>query len=52
MVFSDMHYGENPWDSWGPEQDKNSTILARKVLKEHPDYVYVLLGVDMAWRLT
>ncbi|KAF8579654.1 Metallo-dependent phosphatase [Ramaria rubella] len=40
MVFSDMHYGENPWDSWGPEQDKNSTILMKKVLKdENPDYV-------------
>ncbi|KIJ35245.1 hypothetical protein M422DRAFT_262414 [Sphaerobolus stellatus SS14] len=39
MVFSDMHYGENPWDSWGPEQDKNSTILMKKVLQEKPDYV-------------
>ena len=40
MVFSDLHYGENPWDVWGPIQDKNSTILMKKVLKdEHPDYV-------------
>ncbi|KAF8526589.1 Metallo-dependent phosphatase, partial [Hysterangium stoloniferum] len=39
MVFSDLHYGENPWDVWGPEQDKNSTILMRKVLEENPDYV-------------
>jgi hypothetical protein len=42
MVFSDLHYGENPWDDWGPIQDKNSTILMKKVLgDEHPDYVYV-----------
>lgn len=41
MVFSDLHYGENPWDVWGPEQDKNSTILMKTVLKEEPDYVYV-----------
>jgi len=39
MVFSDIHFGENPWDDWGPEQDKNSTILMKKVLKEEPDYV-------------
>jgi len=39
MVFSDLHYGENPWDVWGPEQDKNSTILMKKVLQEKPDYV-------------
>ena len=39
-VFSDLHYGENPWDVWGPIQDKNSTILMTKVLEdEKPDYV-------------
>ncbi len=42
-VFSDLHYGENPWDSWGPEQDVNSTILINTVLAdEKPDYVYAL----------
>lgn len=42
-VFSDLHYGENPWDVWGPEQDKNSSILMKKVLEdEKPDYVYVI----------
>jgi hypothetical protein len=40
-VFSDLHFGENP-DSWGPEQDANSTRLMRAVLAdEHPDYAYV-----------
>ncbi|KAF5346666.1 hypothetical protein D9758_013215 [Tetrapyrgos nigripes] len=39
-VFSDQHYGENPWDWWGPEQDANSTRLMKRVLPdEKPDYV-------------
>ncbi|KAG5647074.1 hypothetical protein DXG03_001444 [Asterophora parasitica] len=39
-VFSDLHFGENPWDSWGPEQDRNSTRLMKTVLAdEKPDYV-------------
>jgi hypothetical protein len=41
-VFSDLHYGENPWEDWGPEQDRNSTRLMRRVLKEEkPDFVCV-----------
>ncbi|KAH9918748.1 Metallo-dependent phosphatase [Epithele typhae] len=39
-VFSDLHYGENPWDDWGPIQDINSTTLMNTVLSsEAPDYV-------------
>ncbi|KAI1798381.1 Metallo-dependent phosphatase [Ganoderma leucocontextum] len=39
-VFSDLHYGENPWDDWGPQQDFNSTRLMNAVLtSEKPDYV-------------
>ncbi|KAG1743458.1 Metallo-dependent phosphatase-like protein [Suillus lakei] len=39
-VFSDLHYGENPWDEWGPQQDVNSARLMRTVLAdEKPDYV-------------
>lgn len=39
-IFSDLHFGENPWDDWGPEQDVNSTRLMRTVLSdEKPDYV-------------
>ena len=30
LVMSDLHFGENPWDAWGPEQDKNSTILVSR----------------------
>ena len=27
LVMSDLHFGENPWDVWGPEQDRKSIIL-------------------------
>ena len=41
-VFSDLHFGENPWDSWGPQQDVNSIQLMNTVLtSEKPDYVSV-----------
>ncbi|KXN84652.1 putative inactive purple acid phosphatase 16, partial [Leucoagaricus sp. SymC.cos] len=41
-VFSDLHYGENPWDWWGPVQDSNSTRVMKRVLKdEKPDYVVI-----------
>ncbi|KAI3615490.1 calcineurin-like phosphoesterase [Moniliophthora roreri] len=38
-VFSDLHFGENPWDTWGPEHDANSVKLMKSVLQdEKPDY--------------
>ncbi|KAJ3561375.1 hypothetical protein NP233_g10228 [Leucocoprinus birnbaumii] len=41
-VFSDLHFGENPWDWWGPEHDLNSTKLMKRVLKdEKPDYAVI-----------
>ncbi|KAF9224759.1 Metallo-dependent phosphatase [Gyrodon lividus] len=41
-IFSDVHFGENPWDSWGPEQDINTTALMRSLLDiERPDYVVI-----------
>jgi hypothetical protein len=46
-VFSDLHFGENPWN-WGPEQDSNSTRLMRAVLQsEKPDYVYVVVAFSL-----
>lgn len=43
IIFSDLHFGENPWDTWGPQQDFNSTRLMRAVLSsDKPDYVYVM----------
>jgi hypothetical protein len=42
-VFSDLHFGENPWDAWGPQQDVDSLLLMRTVLSsENPDYVHVI----------
>ncbi|KAI0746576.1 Metallo-dependent phosphatase [Daedaleopsis nitida] len=39
-VFSDIHFGENPWDDWGPQHDANSLALMNTVLpSENPDYV-------------
>ncbi|KAI0088747.1 Metallo-dependent phosphatase [Irpex rosettiformis] len=39
-VFSDLHYGENAWDVWGPQQDVNSSKLMKRVLAdEKPDFV-------------
>ncbi|KAG9307965.1 Metallo-dependent phosphatase [Chiua virens] len=41
-IFSDIHFGENPWDVWGPEQDVNTTALMEKMLNiEMPDYVVI-----------
>lgn len=49
-IFSDVHFGENPWDWWGPEQDIKTNALMETLLNiEIPDYVYgpvscVLIG--------
>ncbi|KDR72673.1 hypothetical protein GALMADRAFT_142967 [Galerina marginata CBS 339.88] len=41
-VFSDLHFGENPWDSWGPQQDVDSLALMNTVLAdEKPDFVVI-----------
>ncbi|KIJ63787.1 hypothetical protein HYDPIDRAFT_133633 [Hydnomerulius pinastri MD-312] len=41
-VFSDLHYGENPWDWWGTEHDANSTRLITNMLAaENPSYVVI-----------
>ena len=44
-IFSDLHFGENPWDDWGPKQDASSIKLMNTVLSdEKPDYVCVSLA--------
>ncbi|KAG8970588.1 hypothetical protein FRC05_000524 [Tulasnella sp. 425] len=41
-VFSDLHFGENPWDDWGPEQDRKSLIVMNDMLDlEQPDFVAI-----------
>lgn len=52
-MFSDLHFGENPWDDWGPVQDINSLRLMRTVLSsEKPDFVYVSLMAYIALRVS
>ncbi|KAJ3510663.1 hypothetical protein NMY22_g15909 [Coprinellus aureogranulatus] len=41
-VFSDLHFGENPWDWWGPLADIRSINLMNRVLgDEKPDYAVI-----------
>eukprot|EP00271_Cylindrocystis_brebissonii_P018622 TRINITY_DN5379_c0_g2_i1.p1 TRINITY_DN5379_c0_g2~~TRINITY_DN5379_c0_g2_i1.p1 ORF type:complete len:387 (+),score=53.03 TRINITY_DN5379_c0_g2_i1:112-1272(+) len=43
VIFSDLHFGENPWDVWGPEQDRKSLGVMGTILDtEHPDFVIFL----------
>ncbi|KAK8150544.1 hypothetical protein G3M48_001119 [Beauveria asiatica] len=39
-VFEDLHFGENAWDSWGPQQDINSVKVINSIL----DQLVVLNG--------
>jgi predicted phosphodiesterase len=48
-IFTDLHYGENAWEAWGPEQDANSTIVQSFLLDNHsPDFVIYLGDVITA----
>ncbi|KAL4868461.1 hypothetical protein BDV12DRAFT_209261 [Aspergillus spectabilis] len=39
-IFEDLHFGENAWDSWGPENDlKSVTVINRILDAESPDLV-------------
>jgi len=38
--FTDVHYGEGESESWGPEQDRQSTNCMKAILEmEEPDFV-------------
>ncbi|KAI6781898.1 uncharacterized protein J7T54_005108 [Emericellopsis cladophorae] len=43
-IFEDLHFGENYWDSWGPQQDINSVKVLQKVLDSDPPDLVVLNG--------
>lgn len=48
-LFSDLHFGENAWTDWGPQQDVNSVKVMSCVLdKENPDFVIYLGDVITA----
>jgi len=34
-IFADLHYGENAWEAWGPQQDINSTAVQSFLLDHH-----------------
>lgn len=42
-LFADLHYGENAWTDWGPQQDVNSGKVMSTILdQEVPDFVIYL----------
>jgi len=43
-IFEDQHFGENAWDSWGPQQDINSVKVINKVLDKESPGLVVLNG--------
>ncbi|KXT10105.1 hypothetical protein AC579_9709 [Pseudocercospora musae] len=43
-VFADLHFGENAWDPWGPEQDANSVLVMNRVLDAENQQLVVLNG--------
>ncbi|KAF9525412.1 Metallo-dependent phosphatase-like protein [Crepidotus variabilis] len=41
-VFSDLHFGENPWEAWGPQHDAASVQLFHDILgTESPDFAVI-----------
>ncbi|XP_051138584.1 probable inactive purple acid phosphatase 16 isoform X2 [Andrographis paniculata] len=48
-VFADLHFGEDAWTAWGPQQDLDSVRVMSTVLdQEHPDFVIYLGDVITA----
>lgn len=43
-IFEDLHFGENYWDSWGPQQDVNSVRVLNEVLDRENPQLVVLNG--------
>ncbi|KAK4068943.1 hypothetical protein Trihar35433_5522 [Trichoderma harzianum] len=43
-IFEDLHFGENAWDTWGPQQDINSVKVINKVLDKESPGLVVLNG--------
>ncbi|KAK9062203.1 hypothetical protein SSX86_019389 [Deinandra increscens subsp. villosa] len=48
-LFADLHFGENAWSDWGPQQDLNSVKVMSTILDiESPDFVVYLGDVITA----
>ncbi|KAI2780227.1 Metallo-dependent phosphatase [Daldinia loculata] len=43
-IFEDLHFGENAWDQWGPQQDINSVKVINKILEAESPGLVVLNG--------
>ncbi|KAK3936700.1 Metallophosphoesterase [Diplogelasinospora grovesii] len=46
-IFEDLHFGENAWDSWGPQQDINSVKVLDQILDSEPSLGLVVLNGDL-----
>ncbi|KAL4911730.1 Metallo-dependent phosphatase-like protein [Aspergillus aurantiobrunneus] len=43
-IFEDLHFGENAWEPWGPEQDRNSIAVLNTILDAESPGLVVLNG--------
>ncbi|GAW12477.1 hypothetical protein ANO14919_018470 [Xylariales sp. No.14919] len=43
-IFEDLHFGENAWDQWGPQQDINSVRVINEILDKESPRLVVLNG--------
>ena len=45
-IFEDLHFGENAWEQWGPQQDIKSTVVMNAVLDAESPQLVVRLSTD------
>ncbi|KAI1075922.1 Metallo-dependent phosphatase [Whalleya microplaca] len=43
-IFEDLHFGENAWEQWGPQQDINSVKVINQILEAESPGLVVLNG--------
>ncbi|KAI1390790.1 Metallo-dependent phosphatase [Hypoxylon trugodes] len=43
-IFEDLHFGENAWDQWGPQQDINSVKVINEILESESPGLVVING--------
>ncbi|KAK3306160.1 Metallo-dependent phosphatase-like protein [Chaetomium strumarium] len=46
-IFEDLHFGENAWESWGPQQDIHSVKVIETILDAEPRTDLVVLNGDL-----
>lgn len=45
-IFEDLHFGENAWEQWGPQQDVKSTGVMNAILDAESPQLVVRLSTD------